>query len=172
LTSKIPTSVPPGRQHFHHILFFLFFIFIFLFAIIDEIIQVDDVICSALIGHKARTHEPCNTHDCPNWFQGPWSQVKIFFFFFVKLFVFLGETILVVIRVTRGKMEGKKTLIDRPLSSIRLNYSDGPRALVLYTRIESREPDDFDSRVVEKEVESRRLTIGLNPNLFRIYPPV
>ncbi|KZS17893.1 putative ADAMTS protein 3 [Daphnia magna] len=36
--------------------------------------KVDDVICSALIGHKARTHEPCNTHDCPSWFQGPWSQ--------------------------------------------------------------------------------------------------
>jgi hypothetical protein len=63
-------------------------------------------------------------------------------------------------------MERKKTLIGRPLSSARLNYSDGPRALVLYTRIESREPDDFDSRVVEKEEESCRLTIGLNPNLF------
>lgn len=41
--------------------------------------KVDDVICSALIGHKARTHEPCNTHDCPTWFQGPWSQVNLNF---------------------------------------------------------------------------------------------
>lgn len=46
------------------------------FLIFGIFSQVDDVICSALIGHKARTHEPCNTHECPNWFEGPWSQVK------------------------------------------------------------------------------------------------
>lgn len=82
----------PKSRHLSHLtvnifitFYLIIFDFIFLFAIIDEIIQVDDVICSALIGHKARTHEPCNTHDCPNWFQGPWSQVKInILYFWVK----------------------------------------------------------------------------------------
>lgn len=37
--------------------------------------KVDDIICSTLIGAKVHTYEPCNNHQCPRWFPGPWSQV-------------------------------------------------------------------------------------------------
>jgi len=39
--------------------------------------KVDDVICTTLIGPKPRPEEPCNTHDCPRWFEGNWSECPV-----------------------------------------------------------------------------------------------
>jgi len=38
---------------------------------------MEEVICSTLIGPKPRQEEPCNTHDCPQWFEGSWSEVSL-----------------------------------------------------------------------------------------------
>lgn len=47
--------------------------------------QVDDVICTALIGARPKSHEPCNGHECPAWFEGPWSEVRAFHYLSVPL---------------------------------------------------------------------------------------
>ncbi|XP_046460789.1 protein madd-4-like isoform X13 [Daphnia pulex] len=73
--------------------------------------RVDDVICSALIGHKARTHEPCNTHDCPNWFQGPWSQCS------TRCGDDGVQTRVVVCRDARGHVTNACRLQDQPPTS-------------------------------------------------------
>ena len=50
---------------------------------------VADGVCLEQLDHQPRAQTPCNVHECPRWFVGPWSQVGLLLFFFVFLFVFL-----------------------------------------------------------------------------------
>lgn len=36
---------------------------------------MDESSCLAMSESKPATHEECNVHECPQWYEGPWSQV-------------------------------------------------------------------------------------------------